>query len=87
MRGLLRTLAIAWDMDYRVKDEPQRGIDVHEKTLCALMSRDPIQIDIAMDEHLSILERQWEGETGRPRLRRAQFSVVPDQLSAASLSR
>jgi GntR family transcriptional repressor for pyruvate dehydrogenase complex len=78
MRGLLRKLAIAWDMDYRGRDEPERGLVIHERTLRALMSRDPAQINEVMDEHLAILERQWEDETGRPRLRRALLN--PDVL-------
>jgi DNA-binding FadR family transcriptional regulator len=72
MRGLLRKLAIAWDMDYRVLNEPERGIEMHERTLAALVSRDPDEIDRVMDEHLAILEQQWEEETGRPRLRRGR---------------
>ena len=71
MRGLLGQLAIAWDMDYRQPTDPERGIAAHERTLKAIMSRDPAEIDAAMDEHLSILERLWEDETGRPRLRHA----------------
>jgi DNA-binding FadR family transcriptional regulator len=81
MRGLLRKLAIAWDMDYRVLNEPERGIEIHEKTLSALRSGDPTQIDPVMDEHLSILEQQWQDETGRPRLRSAR------SLSPASTDR
>jgi DNA-binding FadR family transcriptional regulator len=75
MRGLLRKLAIAWDMDYRVHNEPERGIEMHERTLRALVSRDPGEIDEVMDEHLAILEQQWEEETGRPRLRRSRDVV------------
>jgi GntR family transcriptional repressor for pyruvate dehydrogenase complex len=71
MRTLLRRLSIAGDMDYRSSNEPERGITAHEETLAAIMARDPIAIDIAMDRHLSILEGLWEGAAGRPRLRRA----------------
>jgi GntR family transcriptional repressor for pyruvate dehydrogenase complex len=66
MRDLLRKLAIAWDMEHDVT----MGVEMHERTLRALLTRDPATIDHIMDEHLSILERLWEDEAGRPRLRR-----------------
>jgi GntR family transcriptional repressor for pyruvate dehydrogenase complex len=75
LRGLLRKLAIAWGMYYRVRDEPGRGFEMHERTLRALVSGDPAEIDLVMDEHLAILEQQWEEETGRGRLRRSRDLV------------
>jgi GntR family transcriptional regulator, transcriptional repressor for pyruvate dehydrogenase complex len=65
MRHLLRRLAIAWDMEADV----EMGTDMHERTLDALINKDPEIIDTVMDEHLSILEQLWEGEAGRPALR------------------
>jgi GntR family transcriptional regulator, transcriptional repressor for pyruvate dehydrogenase complex len=85
MRGLLRKLAIAWDMDYHIEHAPERGVEMHEQTLAALMSRDPVEIDEVMDRHLSILEVLWEDETGRPRLRRFPQGVarVPASVTSA----
>jgi DNA-binding FadR family transcriptional regulator len=65
MRDLLRKLAIAWDMEHDV----DLGTDMHARTIEALITKDPEAIDAAMDEHLSILERLWEGEARRPALR------------------
>jgi DNA-binding FadR family transcriptional regulator len=71
MRGILRKLAIAWEMVHRVPGDAEHDLEIHERTLTALKSRDPTAIATVMDEHLAILERWWERETGRPRLRRA----------------
>jgi GntR family transcriptional regulator, transcriptional repressor for pyruvate dehydrogenase complex len=65
MRDLLRKLPIAWDMEHDV----DLGTGMHERTIEALISKDPDAIDAVMDEHLSILEQLWEGEAGRPALR------------------
>jgi GntR family transcriptional regulator, transcriptional repressor for pyruvate dehydrogenase complex len=72
MRFIHSRLPIAWDMNYRWEMDPERGIDAHEETLRAMMARDSNRIDAAIDSHLSILERLWEEEAGRPRLRRLQ---------------
>ena len=69
VRRLLEQLELAVDMDYRAPADPSRGICAHEETLAALMSRDPAQIDAAMDRHLAILEELWQAQAGRPRLR------------------
>lgn len=69
MQTLLRKLAIAWDIGKRLPNDANAGIEMHEYTLQALMSRDPAAIDEAMDRHLALLEHLWEDETGRPRLR------------------
>ncbi|MFN2629642.1 MAG: FadR/GntR family transcriptional regulator [Gaiellaceae bacterium] len=70
MHLLLQRLEIARDMTPRGPDDPALEVAIHEQTLRAIMSGDPEQIETAMDEHLSYLERIWEDETGRVRLRR-----------------
>jgi DNA-binding FadR family transcriptional regulator len=65
MRGILRQLAIAWDLDR----ELEFGVNMHVRTIHALASNDVAVIDSVMDDHLSILERQWE-QARRPQLRR-----------------
>src|SRR4051812_2850327 len=62
MRGILRKLAIAWDMDCRLPLDPERDLEMHRRTLAALMSRDPMEIVAVMDDHLRILEHLWEAE-------------------------
>ena len=46
-------------------DEATRTLDVHERTLAALMSRNPETVEQVMDEHLAVMEEAWERETGR----------------------
>jgi GntR family transcriptional repressor for pyruvate dehydrogenase complex len=74
---LLRKLAIAWDIGKRLPNDDEAGIALHDDTLRALMSRDPEEIDRAMDIHLSLLEHLWESETGRPRLRHRHLAPSP----------
>ncbi len=75
MRFLLRQLEIARDMALRGWHDADVAIAIHERTLQAIMGGDPETIDAAMDEHLSYLERIWEEESGRTRLR-----TTPDFL-------
>lgn len=78
MRFLLERLEIARDMALRGgKYEPQWAIDIHERTLKAIMGGRPEAIDVALDEHLSFLERLWEEESGRARLRRIPEFLLP----------
>lgn len=46
-------------------DDPDFTIDIHERTLAALMSRDPETIADVMNEHLAHLENTWQREAGR----------------------
>ena len=75
MRSLLQRLSIAGDADYHAPTEPERALIAHEETLAALMSRDPVEIDKAVDRHLRILEDLWEAEAGR--LQREQDPKSP----------
>jgi GntR family transcriptional regulator, transcriptional repressor for pyruvate dehydrogenase complex len=69
IRSLLGRLAIAFDMDNRWPLDQERRLQIHERTLNAVMLRDPDLIDQAMDEHLSLLERFWAEDVGRGRPR------------------
>lgn len=75
MRSLLSRLSIAGDADYHAPAEPERALAAHEETLAAIMSRDPAEIESAVDRHLRILEDLWEAEAGRPRLRAVPGAV------------
>jgi GntR family transcriptional repressor for pyruvate dehydrogenase complex len=46
-------------------DEACATIDIHERTLAALASRDQSRIEATMDEHLRMMEVAWERATGR----------------------
>jgi DNA-binding FadR family transcriptional regulator len=85
MRHLLRRVEVARDSAIRVPHEPERAIELHERTLAAIKTGDPELIDEAMDEHLSFLEKIWEEETGRSRVRRTpDFLVTREERAAAA---
>jgi GntR family transcriptional repressor for pyruvate dehydrogenase complex len=77
MRSLHQELEITRDMGLRSASAPDWLIQVHEETLAALMSRDPERIEVDMDQHLDILEKVWEAETGRALLRRIPDFLLP----------
>jgi DNA-binding FadR family transcriptional regulator len=77
MNTLHRQLDIARDMSLRRPHEPELAIAVHERTMRAVMSGDAAEIEAALDEHMSFLERLWEEESGRPRLRRPPGFLLP----------
>ncbi len=79
MRLLLRDVEIARDMALRGPFEADAIVDTHSETLAAIESGDGGRIERAMDEHLSYLERLWEAESGRPRLRRPPAFLVPGE--------
>jgi DNA-binding FadR family transcriptional regulator len=81
MRTLLRRLEIARDMALRGHRDPERAVEIHERTLRAIMSRDHEQIETAMDEHMSYLEDIWERESGRSRLREIPPFLLPRRES------
>ncbi|MHB1345245.1 MAG: FadR/GntR family transcriptional regulator [Thermoleophilia bacterium] len=77
MRALFKRLELVRDMAMHAPDEAGRAIDIHERTLAAICGGDPDAIDEAMDEHLAYLERLWELETNRARLRRVPDFLLP----------
>jgi GntR family transcriptional repressor for pyruvate dehydrogenase complex len=76
MRHLIRRVEIVRDMALRAPHEPDRAIEIHERTLAAIKSGDPDVIEHAMDEHLSFLENICEEATGRTRVRRTPDFLV-----------
>jgi GntR family transcriptional repressor for pyruvate dehydrogenase complex len=81
-RQLFRRVEIARDMAIRIPQEPERAIELHERTLAAIKTGDPQLIDDAMDEHLGFLERIWEEETGRSRVRKTPDFLVTRERRA-----
>ncbi len=65
MRMLFRQLEIARDMAMHVPLVPEWTIGIHERTLAALRSGEPDEVEAVMDEHLGQLERTYEGEPDR----------------------
>lgn len=82
MRMILRRIAIARDMLKRVPGDESVAIELHERTLNAIVAGDHDEIESVMDEHLAFLERIWEEESGRPRLRRPPSFLVSSSRSA-----
>lgn len=66
VRSLMRRLEIARDMAVHEPPVFDWMIDIHERTLAAIRSRDDAEIEAVMDEHLAQLEVVWERESGRP---------------------
>ena len=77
MRILLRQLEIARDMAMHVPLIPEWTIGIHERTLAALRSGEPEEVEAVMDEHLGQLERTWEEETARALIRPMPDFLVP----------
>jgi DNA-binding FadR family transcriptional regulator len=78
MRSLLRELEIARDMAlHDAHGESELAIAIHERTLKAVKRGDEAEIDTAMDEHMRFLERIWEEESGRRRLRQPPSFLAP----------
>lgn len=78
--ALMHTLFERLEVAKRFAIEPgeaERAIDIHERTLSALMSRDLDAIERVMDAHLSILERAWERESGRALPRTVPEFLLP----------
>jgi DNA-binding FadR family transcriptional regulator len=65
MRMLFRQLEIARDMAMHVPLVPEWTISIHVRTLAALRSGDPDEVEAVMDEHLGQLERTYEEEPAR----------------------
>jgi GntR family transcriptional regulator, transcriptional repressor for pyruvate dehydrogenase complex len=77
MQMLLKRLEIALDMAIREPQEPRHALELHERTLASIKSGDPEDIELAMDEHLAFLEKVWEQENSRARLRRIPDFLLP----------
>lgn len=45
--------------------EARSTVEIHEATIDAIMSRDPVRVRETMRRHLTVLERIWETTTGR----------------------
>jgi DNA-binding FadR family transcriptional regulator len=76
MRMLFQRIELARDVALRVPHEPERAIEIHERTLSAIKTGNPDVIDLAMDEHLLFLESIWEEETGRSFVRKQPAFLV-----------
>lgn len=77
VRQLMRQLGAARHMAMGGPHDPDWAVRIHERTLAAMMARDPEQIEVVMDEHLGYLERFWEEESGRAQLRQIPDFLLP----------
>jgi DNA-binding FadR family transcriptional regulator len=62
-----------------VEGEAEWTVEIHERTLAAIAGRDPFRIEVTMDEHLGMLERSWQHDSGASLPRE-----VPDFLQPRS---
>jgi GntR family transcriptional repressor for pyruvate dehydrogenase complex len=81
MKDILAKIEVAREMALSGPADPELAVDVHEQTLAALRSRDPEQVEAAMDEHLAFLERRWVAQGGRLRLAQLRDTVLPRRAS------
>jgi DNA-binding FadR family transcriptional regulator len=77
MRPLLRQLEIARRRMLQSEGDAERTLRIHEATLAAIVSGDPVEVERVMDDHLSWLEERWQTETGRSRLRKTPNFLLP----------
>jgi len=75
MKSLFGRVLIAADLTLElgragaVHQRALEAIDIHERNVEALRSRDPALIEAIMDEHLRFLEDEWMAQGGRLRYR------------------
>jgi GntR family transcriptional regulator, transcriptional repressor for pyruvate dehydrogenase complex len=81
MKLIYRQLDIALDMTIRTPPDTKLSIEIHERTLEALMRGGSEEIAEAMDEHMGYLEMICESVVGRRRLR-----SIPEFLQSADPS-
>lgn len=65
--ALMQTLLQRLDLPRqptKAEGEAEWTVEIHERTLAAIAGRDPFRIEVTMDEHLRMLERSWEQESG-----------------------
>jgi DNA-binding FadR family transcriptional regulator len=65
MRDVYVELEAVLDMAMRTEGDTRRSLSVHERTLAALRTGDPAEVDAAMDEHLALMEEIYAAVTGR----------------------
>jgi GntR family transcriptional repressor for pyruvate dehydrogenase complex len=75
-RLLFRRLEVVRDL-IGIGGEVRWTIDIHERTLRAIMAGDLGQIDATMDEHLARLEQRWEEHSGRALVRAVPSFLLP----------
>jgi GntR family transcriptional repressor for pyruvate dehydrogenase complex len=79
MKNLFGRVLIAADLAFEVGPAGAAvPLDIHERTLEALRTRDPEVIDEVMDEHLRFLEDAWEALGGRLRFRALPTMLMRD---------
>jgi len=79
MRHLFGRVMIAGDIAFQTGTRAEIPLDIHERTIEAVMTRDPETIDVIMDEHLRFLEDSWEAQGGRLRFRALPTILMRDR--------
>ena len=79
MKVIFRQLEFGLDMSVRTPGDTTESIEIHERTLQALMRGNTKDIAAVMDEHMSYLETISESVLGRRRLRSIPDFLQPQQ--------
>jgi DNA-binding FadR family transcriptional regulator len=80
MKGIFRELELGLDMTIRTPDDTSASIEIHERTIEALMRGDANDIAVAMDEHMAHLETISESVLGRRRIRSIPDFLQPQRV-------
>jgi DNA-binding FadR family transcriptional regulator len=86
MKVIFRQLELGLDMSVRTPHDTTESIEIHERTIEALMRGDADDISAAMDEHMSYLETISESVLGRRRIRTIPDFLQPRQRWEPDLS-
>lgn len=87
MTTLQGRLEFARDLVQHEGDVPVWVVDIHERTLAAIMKADHALIESVMEEHIRDLEMAWERSSNSTFVRRLPDFMVPaDERSAGSAS-
>ncbi len=78
---VLRQLAILQDYALRDRAALEHELALHAETLAAVVSREPAQIEIAMDRHLSFLEGYFSATAGCELLREMPEFLLPEETA------
>ena len=85
VRVLFQRLDNARQLIQPLGGDADLAIELHERTLRAVMAGNAADIEAVMDDHLAQLERAWEVETGRVRIRRIpEFLLSQDERVGGS---
>jgi GntR family transcriptional repressor for pyruvate dehydrogenase complex len=82
MKNIFGRAMIAFDMGLQTGPGTEYPLDIHQRTIDALRTRDPDAVEAIMDEHLRYSEDAWEAQGGRLRFRALPTILMRDAPAA-----